>query len=382
MNLLRGGLVALMMYLLTYLLGGCDHTDKNNDSLPVDLARLQSPQHQLIDFPFKQANRAARLTFPRDHFSHPEFKIEWWYITANLLNEQGQHFSLQWTLFRHARPYQDPQGVPRLRQLYMAHVAIGDRNQHLAAQKFGREVMGHAGVEQTPFDAYIDNWRLRSRRKDRFFPLALSFEAGGTGKDEMSASLQLTNHGPVMLQGESGYSRKSHPDRVTVQNNNASHYYSMPWLHASGDINLGGLHHRVTGVAWLDREWTSALLTRQQSGWDWLSLHLNDGSALMVYQLRSRNGEGYRFAKLMAIDGQQRQFSTDEIVLTPLEYTRINQRDWPTRWRIQLPPAAIDITLSALNPRQYMPLTPPYWEGAVMASGSHSGQGFLELTGY
>ena len=44
----------------------------------------------------------TRFEFPEDHGSHPAFRIEWWYVTANLTGDDGQRYGIQWTLFRNA----------------------------------------------------------------------------------------------------------------------------------------------------------------------------------------------------------------------------------------------------------------------------------------
>ena len=119
-----------------------------------------------------------------------------------------------------------------------------------------------------------------------------------------------------------------------------------------------------------------------QQGWDWLALHLDDGSALMLYQLRSTIAAPFRFAKWMAKNGETKTFSPHTIGMEPQAYSSIAGRQIPTRWRITLPEMGLDITVTPLNDAQYMPLSQPYWEGAVFIQGSHSGRGFLEMTGY
>src|ERR1700709_1060390 len=51
------------------------------------------------------------FTFPADHGPHPEFRIEWWYLTANLVDSSGAACGAQWTLFRQAaKPGAQQQG--------------------------------------------------------------------------------------------------------------------------------------------------------------------------------------------------------------------------------------------------------------------------------
>ncbi len=356
----------LGLLLLGLLSSGCEPQPPATDTA----AFTRTPGTELT-YPYANANPDYRLSFPRDHGPHPTYRIEWWYITANLTGADGTPYALQWTQFRSALPHPTSEGSQALQQYYLAHSAIATGQQLWAAEKYGRTELGTAGVEQAPFTAFIDHWQARSEQADTLFPLQLHFSQGDFG-----AELRLTNHGPLMLQGEAGYSRKS------VDQSNASHYYSMPWLQVSGSLQLDGNNTPVSGQAWLDREWTSALLAADQQGWDWLALHLDDGSALMLYQLRSRSGAPFRFAKWMAHSGESRTFSAAQIEMDPLAFTRLAGRQIPTQWRIGLPEMGLDIRVTPLNPAVYLPLSQPYWEGAVFVTGSHSGRGFLEMTGY
>ena len=50
---------------------------------------------------FNQVARAHRLEFPRDHGAHDGFRIEWWYVTANLKDAQGRDWGAQWLSLIH-----------------------------------------------------------------------------------------------------------------------------------------------------------------------------------------------------------------------------------------------------------------------------------------
>jgi len=54
----------------------------------------------------------------------------------------------------------------------------------------------------------------------------------------------------------------------------------------------------------------------------------------------------------------------------------------PTTWRVLLPDAGVDIVVTALNTQSWMDTSVPYWEGPVRVTGSHTGFGYLEMTGY
>ena len=38
---------------------------------------------------FTKVTPGKTFTFPADHGPHPEFRIEWWYLTANLVDSSG-----------------------------------------------------------------------------------------------------------------------------------------------------------------------------------------------------------------------------------------------------------------------------------------------------
>ncbi|MEH6577325.1 MAG: lipocalin-like domain-containing protein [Amphritea sp.] len=364
-------IIYLMMTLILALLAGCEQKEQQPTSYGKFDPTLAADTTTTLEYAFKNVSKDYRLQFPHDHGPHPQHHIEWWYITANLEDDDGEHYALQWTQFRIALPEQANSGAVQLRQFYLAHAAIGNSQQHLAAEKYGRGDIGNAGVQRAPFSAFIDHWQASSEQPDSLFPMRIRF-----AHSDFNADLRLINQGPIMLQGDNGYSRKS------ADSSNASHYYSMPWLDISGSIQLGEIQAEVKGQAWFDREWTSSVLAPDQQGWDWLALHLDDGSALMLYQLRSATAAPFRFAKWMAKSGETRTFTPQSIGMEPLVYSTIAGRQIPTQWRITLPEMGLDIRVSPLNEAQYMALSQPYWEGAVFIQGSHSGRGFLEMTGY
>ena len=49
---------------------------------------------------FAQPAPGDRLRFPEDFGPHPAHRIEWWYLTANLVTDEGEPLGLQWTQFR------------------------------------------------------------------------------------------------------------------------------------------------------------------------------------------------------------------------------------------------------------------------------------------
>lgn len=162
----------------------------------------------------------------------------------------------------------------------------------------------------------------------------------------------------------------------------ASYYYSQPFYEVSGTLTLSQGDVPVTGAAWLDREWSSQPLADTQSGWDWFSLSFDTGDKLMGFLLREDEGASYSSATWIEADGTTTSYADGAFAAQPLEWSEVAGRDVPSRWAVQLPDKGINVTVNALNPKAWMALSIPYWEGPVTVQGSHTGRGYLEMTGY
>jgi len=314
---------------------------------------------------FTVPERGVPLTFPADHGSHPDYRIEWWYLTANLQDQEGVEYGIQWTLFRSALEPAERPGWSSP-QLWMGHAALTTPRQHFVAERLARGGIGQAGVTAAPFAAWIDNWRMEGPDIN-----ALSLTAGGS---DFSFDLQLRAKGPLVLHGDRGYSVKS----VSGQ---ASYYYSQPAYEISGVLTTPDGPVLVTGNGWLDREWSSQPLAPDQTGWDWFSLSFDSGDRLMAFQLRDSGG-GYSSGTWIGADGSVIPLAPGAFDTEILEQTTILGHDVPTGWALRLPEQELEISVRALNPRSWMATSFPYWEGPVRISGSHSGEGYLEMTGY
>jgi predicted secreted hydrolase len=312
------------------------------------------------------------FSFPVDHGPHDGFRIEWWYVTANLKDDQGREFGAQWTLFRSALKA-TPEGAGWQNQtIWLGHAAVTSATVHHAAERYARGGVGQAGVSVAPFNAWIDDWQLRSQATvDN--PLA---DLQLSARDQrFSYRLRLTSTGPLVLQGDQGFSQKS-------EQGQASYYYSQPFFQASGTLEIDGKTFLVSGPAWLDREWSSQPLTSNQTGWDWFSLHLDSGEQVMLYRMRQKDGEPYLTGTWIDARGQTQLLHASDISLTPQDTASVAGREMPIRWSIKIPAKHLDIAITALNPQSWMDLRIPYWEGPVHLSGSHAGNGYLEMTGY
>ena len=307
---------------------------------------------------FALPRRGSRLVFPRDHGPHPEFRIEWWYLTAVLRGADGRDHGIQWTLFRSALTPDGP-------QVWMGHFGLTTPDAHFSGERLARGGVGQAGVEaESSFAAWIDDWRLEGPSFDDLRLTARTTDA--------AYDLHLRATGPLALHGDAGFSVKS-------QSGQASMYYTQPFYEVAGTLTLPEGDVAVTGQGWLDREWSSQPLEADQEGWDWFSLHLADGHRLMAFQLRG--GAPFTYASWIAPDGMLQPYY-DDVTLEPLDTARVADRDVPVRWRLALSPQGVDMEVVAINPGSWQDTLFPYWEGPITASGSHEARGYLEMTGY
>lgn len=304
--------------------------------------------------------------FPADHGPHPDYRIEWWYLTANLEGPDGTPYGLQWTLFRSALAPGEADGW-QSPQVWFAHAAVTTPERHMATERFARGGIGQAGVEAAPFRAWIDEWAMEGPDFDQ-----MRLRAGGP---EFRYDMQLEAQGPLIFHGQDGFSVKSAEGQ-------ASYYYSQPYFRIEGVLYLPEGEVPVTGDAWLDREWSSQPLSETQTGWDWFSLSFEDGAKLMGFQLRQTDGSDYSASTWIAPGGVTTAYADGAFEAVPLEQTEVAGRSVPTTWQVRLPDRGVDVTVEALYPAAWMNLTIPYWEGPVRVSGSHEGRGYLEMTGY
>jgi predicted secreted hydrolase len=322
---------------------------------------------------FAAVTPGKTFAFPADHGPHPDYRIEWWYVTANLVDKTGAALGAQWTLFRAAsRPGAQQEGWAN-QQIWMGHAAVTRADTHRFGEAFARGGVGQAGVETKPFLAWIDSWQMRgsdSMRDQTIAPLELN----ATGAD-FSYVLRLDADRALVLQGDAGYSRKS-------ERGQASYYFSQPYFKASGSITIDEKPVEVTGQAWMDREWSSQPLASDQTGWDWFALHLNSGEKLMLYRLRQNDGHNRLFGNWIEPDGRSIEIASTDNQITPTISTRIEAREVPTGWRIVIPAHGLSIETTPLNAKSWMATSFPYWEGPISFKGSHSGVGYLEMTGY
>lgn len=325
-----------------------------------------------------------RIEFPRDEGSHPRFRTEWWYVTGWLEDESGAPLGFQVTFFR-TRPGVAESNPSRFapRQLLFAHVAISDprTGKLVRDERSARAGFGLAQASTATLDVAIDDWSLRrSSTRDGGVQYDVAIAAEG-----LALQLNFLATQPPLLQGKQGFSQKS------VDAQAASYYYSLPQLRASGQVSIGKHRYKVRGTAWLDHEWSSAMLDARAQGWDWVGLNLDAGGALMAARFRDLQGKSFWAigTHRPAPGATATAFASAEVEWTELRRWRSPRTgiEYPVEWQVRV--ADRTLLLRPLLDDQENDARAStgtiYWEGAVRAydaSGNAVGRGYLELTGY
>jgi predicted secreted hydrolase len=318
------------------------------------------------------------LAFPQDYGAHPDYRTEWWYVTGWLNTPDGKPLGFQVTFFRSGTAH-DPRNPSAFapKQLIIGHAALSDPayGRLLHDQRSAREGFGLAWAKTGDTDVKLEDWTMRRGADGRY-----TVSVRGT---ELAFDLTLAPTQAVLAQGEAGYSRKG------PQPAHASYYYSEPQLRVAGTVTHSGKKAAVQGTAWLDHEWSSQVLETNAAGWDWAGINLDDGGALMAFQIRAKDGgKLWAHATLRDAAGRLTQYNADQVAFTP-------QVRWKSPRTGASYPVAGTITTGALR-WQLTPLQPDqeldsrrstgavYWEGAVTVDrdGQRLGRGYLELTGY
>ena len=434
----------LVLIAICFTLSACTENPKDeNETLGTSTPNGFFGNMQSSDA-FTPVKRGYTVAIPRDHMSHPDFQLEWWYLTFVLSAEDGQEFGLQYTLFRFNTELNAPPSVKvnaensaevnannhiaknwTNGQQWMGHASLHTAEQHYFEERFASGGVGNAYVNQQPFTTVIDDWAWKAAQAEvqtgaeskAMFPSVLKVAFGQssthhpvringkiptTAADSLSElndapsvsavkiALNLNTSGPFIKQGDNGYSKKTQDERLR------SYYYSQPFINAKGTLNIEGNSVRVTGKGWFDHEWTSHLANSEAMGWDWFSLHLDDGSKLMAFRMHamnenmknstSKHSEIFTTASYIAKNGTKETIEQANVSITPTAYETINEgespRSVPTAWRIQIPEKDIDLSIRPFKESQWNNSLFPYYEGRVEIKGSHSGNGFMELTGY
>lgn len=356
-------------------------TGAQEDAERSELSALLS---SAVDAGFATATEPRDFAFPQDHGPHPKFRNEWWYMTGNLEATDGRRFGFELTIFRFAlTPEQaESESAWRTNQVYISHFAVtdADAEEFFVAERFSRGALGLAGAEADPFRVWIDDWEIAA------------VEHGSNGErwrlrandEEFALRLELSAAKAPVLNGIDGLSQKS------AERGNASYYYSITRWQSEGRIRIGSDEYRVSGLSWLDREWSSSALAADQKGWDWFALQLDDGGELMFYNLRKTDGsqDAYSAGTWIAADGSAWHIGRDEISISvTATWESPEGGTYPSAWEIRYPELGLAVIVAPVMENQELFTTVRYWEGAVDVHGTRDGstirgRGYVELTGY
>ena len=342
-------------------------------------------------YPVAGEPRAFR--FPEDHGPHQDFRNEWWYFTGNLDDEQGHRFGYELTVFRFSlRPREQaqtgtqPESGWHTNQVYMAHLALTDEeNQRFEfEQRFSRGALGLAGARSDPFKVWIEDWSVQHNPESMARPKASEDWQLSAATEGFAVDLHLVAEKPPVLNGIDGLSQKS------AEAGNASYYYSIPRMRSTGTLQIAGADHMVSGLSWLDREWGSSALAAGQQGWDWFALQLSDGSDLMFYNIRKKDGkpDDHSAGTWISTEGDVRHLKRKDVLIKVGAWWQSPDGvSYPSRWDIQVPALDLALTVVPIVANQELVTTVRYWEGAVNVHGTRDrltidGRGYVELTGY
>jgi len=335
-------------------------------------------------FTYQLALPGRKLTFPADHYSHPDFKTEWWYYTGHLETESGKRYGYQITFFRFGLRdrQQEMQQEPLFSELYMAHFALSD----LTAKKFifreriNRGYDDKAGAATDRFLVWNGDWRVSGDGSNH----AIQVNARGR-----QLRLGLRSVKVPILHGQDGLSQKGEG------NGRASFYYSLTRMQTEGELTVNGKTEKVRGLTWMDHEFGSNQLREDQVGWDWFSIQLDNKTELMLYLMRRKDGsiDPYSSGTLVAADGLAKNLTRKDFRIEILERWKsaTSGATYPMKWKVTLPGESVELEILPAFPEQELitnrSTRVTYWEGAVQIRGSTRGmpvrgQGYVEMTGY
>jgi predicted secreted hydrolase len=336
---------------------------------------------------YTQATVPGAVEFPRDLGPHDDYQTEWWYYTGNLEAAAGRPFGFQLTFFRRALapPAAGPENDGtassgwRSNQVYLAHFTISDieGDAFYPAERFSRGAAGLAGAQAEPYRVWLENWLA-----EQLAPRVVALRAE---TDQVALDLTLTETLPPILHGDGGLSPKG------PEPGNASYYYSIVQQAAAGSVTIAGERFEVIGLAWKDHEYSTSALSPGAVGWDWFSLQMDDGSALMFFQIRREDGslEPASSGTFIYPDGRTQHLARDQWQLEVLDSwtSPTSGATYPAGWRITIPAVGLELTGRPLMADQELNVSTVYWEGAVSFSGEIDGRpvtarGYIEMTGY
>ena len=334
---------------------------------------------------FQAAMPGYTYQFPRDDFSHDDFRIEWWYYTGNLESETGRRFGYQMTFFRVGLEGDQPIDNPskwKVDHIYFAHMTVSDiqnKNFHFF-ERINRKGIKNAGAESDRFKIWNSDWSLTADGNTQ----KIIAQENATGIE-----LNLTPIKKRVFHGKNGISVNG------SDKGNASHYFSFTRMKTEGSVFIKGENFKVTGTSWMDREFSSNPLNPSLVGWDWFSLKLDNQTEIMLYQLRQKDGniDPHSSGTFIAADQNSHHLTLDNFSISPKSTWTSDKTNatYPALWEIDLPESDTHLKIipdfSDQELYNLRSISGSYWEGSVSVKGSVAGKpvtgkGYVELVGY
>ena len=314
---------------------------------------------------FKPALPGYHFSFPQDHAAHEDYKTEWWYYTGHLVSKDRRRFGYELTFFRTGTDNDSQAKSPwNVQDIYLAHFAISDETHHkfYFFEKLNRTGLKTAGAETDHYSVFNENWSVE-QLGDRYILRA--------DAPEFSLHLSLDPLKPPALHGRDGVSQKASCKGC------ASHYYSITRIKSDGYLEDHGEPIAVTGTSWMDHEFGSNQLTKDQVGWDWYSIQLENNTELMLYLMRNTNGQidNNSSATIVYPDGHTKN-------LTLADFQVKSKRVWkspathgayPMDWTISVPSEKLSLAITPDFDDQELRTGKStgviYWEGSSSVKG-------------
>jgi predicted secreted hydrolase len=334
---------------------------------------------------FAQATVPGAVEFPRDLGPHEDYQTEWWYYTGNLQTGDGRDFGYQFTIFRRAlqpmseMPLVEESSEWRSNQIYLAHFTISDidSNEFYTSERLSREGPDLAGAQTDPYRVWLEDWSA-----SEIAPGKIHIQAN---IEDVSLDLTLVETIPPVLHGDGGLVEKG------PEPGNASYYYSIVQQETSGELSVGDELFEVKGLSWKDHEYSTSALSPGSVGWDWFSLQLDNGIALMLGEIRREDGsiEPASKGSIIKGDGTVQVLNHEDWQLEVLDTwtSPTSGAEYPARWRLRILILDLELEGRPLMANQELNVSTIYWEGASEFSGTLAGdpvtaRGYVEMTGY
>jgi predicted secreted hydrolase len=336
-------------------------------------------------FIYQRALPGRELSFPTDHYAHPDFQTEWWYYTGHLQTDTGERYGYQVTFFRFGlrdRQKTTPAQPPLFTDLYMAHFALSDitGKKFTFRERINRGIDEKAGAATDRYRVWNEDWRVEADGDQHVIHVR-----------DRGIQLRLTvkSTKPPVLHGRNGLSQKGEGE------GRASHYYSLTRMHTEGELVVNDRKHKLRGLTWMDHEFGSNQLGPDQVGWDWFSIQLADQSELMLYIIRRKDGspDPYSSGTLVRADGTTKHLVLNDFRIEILDRWKSPRSGatYPMKWKVAVPSEQIELDIVPEFPDQelitHRSTRVSYWEGAARITGSVrnkpiAGAGYVEMTGY